>query len=226
MLSVLAMVSAEDEQLDVLKYCVSGTRKDLESWGQEYLRSLAGDVAKESQKRFREADGAEVDFKDLMFLVQTIVPYNMNHNAESEAVDFLMELDMIKVLIQYANEHNYERVASYLLACASYSADYEESQKSYNTVYTIYKDQKKYCEATRVALKMNDTSKFTEILTECKDPVDRKQIGFLLGRQRAALDPELEIEEDLNQIISNTKLSEFFKQLGRDLDVLEPKTAE
>jgi len=48
----------------------------------------------------------------------------------------------------------------------------------------------------------------------------------LLGRQRAALDPELEIEEDLVQIISNTKLSEFFKLLARDLDVLEPKTAE
>jgi 26S proteasome regulatory subunit N1 len=73
---------------------------------------------------------------------------------------------------------------------------------------------------------MNDTSKYTEILTECKDLVERKQIGFLLGRQRAALDPSLEIEEDLNQIISNTKLSEFFKQLARDLDVLEPKTAE
>lgn len=134
------MVSAEDDQLDVLKYCKSGTRKDLETWGQEYLRSLAGDVAKESQKRFREADGGEVDFKDLMFLVEIIVPYNMNHNSESEAVDFLMELDMIKILIQYANEHNYERVSSYLLACAPYSADYEESQKAYNTAYTIYKD--------------------------------------------------------------------------------------
>lgn len=161
-----------------------------------------------------------------MFLVEIIVPYNMNHNSESEAVDFLMELDKINILTQHANEHNYERVCSYLLACAPYSADYEDSQKAYNTAYDIYMSQKKFVEATRVALKMGSQEKYTQILNECKDATERKQIGFLIGRQRAALDTDLDIEEDLNQIISNTKLSEYFKQLGRDLDVLEPKTAE
>lgn len=205
------MVAAEDDELDCLKYCISGTKTNLAEWGQEYLRSLAGDVAKESAKRIKEAGDEKVDFLDLMFLVEIIVPYCMEHNSESEAVDFLMELDMINLLVNWANEHNYERVCSYLLACASYSADYEDSQKAYNTAYQIYMKEHKFCEAMRVALKMNDTSKYTEILKTCQDPVKRKQIGFLVGRQRAALDPELEIEEDLNQIVSNTKLSEFFK---------------
>ena len=73
---------------------------------------------------------------------------------------------------------------------------------------------------------MNDPSKYSEILTSCTDPTSRKQIGFLIGRQRAALDPELKLEEELTEIISNSKLSEYFKQLARDLDVLDPKTAE
>jgi 26S proteasome regulatory subunit N1 len=221
------MVAAEGEQQDCLKYCKSGTMVKVEQWGQEYLRSLAGDVAKETQKRFKESDADnKVDFSDLLFLIEVIVPYNMNHNSESEAVDFLMELDKIELVSNYTNDHNYERVCAYLLACAPYSADFEESQKAYLSAYTIYMKQKKHCQAIRVAMKMNDQTKYTEILTACKDPVERKQLGFLIGRQRAAIDPAVEIEDDLREIISNSKLSEHFKQLARDLDVLEPKTAE
>ncbi len=40
-----------------------------------------------------------------------------------------------------------------------------------------------------------------------------------------AIDDE-EQRETMRQIISNTKLSEMFLALARDLDVLEPKTPE
>jgi 26S proteasome regulatory subunit N1 len=42
----------------------------------------------------------------------------------------------------------------------------------------------------------------------------------MLGRQR---NPFETIDEELSKIISNEKLSEHFKALARDLDVLEPK---
>lgn len=42
----------------------------------------------------------------------------------------------------------------------------------------------------------------------------------MLGRQR---NPYETSEEELYRIISNEKLSEHFKGLARDLDVLEPK---
>lgn len=122
------MVASEDDDNDCLNFCLSGTRKNIDSWGQEYLRSLAGDVAKETSKRVNEVESdKKVNFDDLMFLVDVIVPYNVNHNSESEAIDFLIELDNITLLTKYASEHNYERVCNYLLACAPYSADYEES---------------------------------------------------------------------------------------------------
>lgn len=133
------MVASEDEKTECLDYCMKGSRKGLEEWGHEYLRSLAGDVIKVCSKRFKEAQGGQqVDFSDLLFLTDIIVPYNVNHNSESEAIDFLIELDKIEMLVNYTNEHNYERVCSYLLACAPYSADYEESQKDYLTAYKIY----------------------------------------------------------------------------------------
>lgn len=42
----------------------------------------------------------------------------------------------------------------------------------------------------------------------------------MLGRQRNPYESE---DADLQEIISNTKLSEHFKSLARDLDVVEPK---
>ena len=52
------------------------------------------------------------------------------------------------------------------------------------------------------------------------DSVTQKQLAFMLGRQR---NPYEATNEDLQKIVSNEKLSEHFKSLARDLDVLEPK---
>lgn len=59
-----------------------------------------------------------------------------------------------------------------------------------------------------------------EVMSTCKDKVTLNQLAFMLGRQRNPFTSE---EEDLNKIISNEKLSEHFKSLARELDVLEPK---
>ena len=59
-----------------------------------------------------------------------------------------------------------------------------------------------------------------EVMTTCQDKVTLNQLAFMLGRQR---NPYVSEDDDLNKIISNEKLSEHFKSLARDLDVLEPK---
>lgn len=49
----------------------------------------------------------------------------------------------------------------------------------------------------------------------------KKQLAFMLGRQRYfAFDEE---DEDLDNLIGNMKLSSYYKELGRDLSVEEPK---
>jgi 26S proteasome regulatory subunit N1 len=48
-------------------------------------------------------------------------------------------------------------------------------------------------------------------------------MAFMLGRHRNPYETD---DEELSKIISNEKLSEHFKSLARDLDVLEPKTPE
>lgn len=53
------------------------------------------------------------------------------------------------------------------------------------------------------------------LMKECKDPVTLKQMAFMLGRQRNPYESE---DDELNQIIAQEKLSEYYKQLARDLD--------
>jgi len=50
---------------------------DVELWGQEYLRNIAGEIGEEYQVRRESDDAAE----DLLSLVKQIVPYHMSHNS-------------------------------------------------------------------------------------------------------------------------------------------------
>jgi 26S proteasome regulatory subunit N1 len=99
------------------------------------------------------------------------------------------------------------------------------------TAYEIYRSQDQYFDALRVALRMNRNDQITPLLKECKDPLVRKQMCFLLGRHRVNYEvDEAEIEDEdawkLNEYIGNEKLSEHFLKLAQDLDVMEPKTPE
>ena len=91
---------------------------------------------------------------------------------------------------------------------------------TFKTAYDIYKKYQKYPDALRVAQKMNNMTLIGELMEDCKDPVTLKQMAFMLGRQRNPYESE---DGDLQGIISNEKLSEHFKSLARDLDVVEPK---
>jgi 26S proteasome regulatory subunit N1 len=71
-----------------------------------------------------------------------------------------------------------------------------------------------------VAQKINNNAFISEVMTACTDRVTLNQLAFMLGRQRNPYETK---DEDLQKIISNEKLSEHFKSLARDLDVLEPK---
>lgn len=84
------------------------------------------------------------DFRDLMGLVELIIPYFMKNHEEPEAVDLLMEVEALEKLVTFSNESNYERVCNYLLSCAQYAADSEEMMKAYRTSFDIYIAHKKY----------------------------------------------------------------------------------
>lgn len=99
------------------------------------------------------------------------------------------------------------------------------------TAYEIYRSQNQFYDALRVALRMSKPECITDLLKECTDPLERKQMCFLLGRHRVNYEvDENEIKDDdawkLNEYVGNEKVSEFFLKLAQDLDVMDPKTPE
>ena len=97
----------------------ASTDDNLGSWGHEFVRSLAGEIGQEYNKRV--LDGADPDtdepFVDLLGMVDVIVPFNIDHNAEAEAVDLLIEVQRLEKLkgLDSIDEKNYSRICLYLI---------------------------------------------------------------------------------------------------------------
>ena len=117
------MVAAEDDALDMLQYCLSGSIKDIPTWGHEYLRALSGQIGKEYDLRVEKNQ----DTDDLMKVVDIIVPQFINHNEEPEAVDLMMETEALDKLNGFCNERNFDRVCRYrTTVCKSWSWHYDK----------------------------------------------------------------------------------------------------
>jgi len=95
----------------------------------------------------------------------------MEHNAEPEAVDLLMEVENLEKIVDFINEVNYQRVCMYLLSCSCYSADPEEMKKTLRVAFLIYMKLKRYPESLRVAIKINDLALISKVMEECTDQV-------------------------------------------------------
>lgn len=114
LVSVIAMVASEEGSFECIKFCLEGTKTNLVDWGHEYLRSLAGEIGQEYNKRVENSQ----EFRDLSSLVDIIIPYFMKNHEEPEAVDLLMEVEGLDKLVTFSNEANFERVCLYLQSCA------------------------------------------------------------------------------------------------------------
>ena len=109
----------------------------------------------------------------------------------------------------------------YLLACSLYAADTEELTATLTTAYNIFRSFDKFCDALRVAQKLNDMDFIKDCMNSCKDRMTLKQMAFMLARQRNPY--EADDDDEITKIVSNERLSEHYKSLGRELNVLEPK---
>ncbi len=126
------LAGAEDYERLKSKGSASKHAEDnLNSWGHEFVRSLAGEIGQEYNQRIVES-GADPDsdepFQDLLKMVHAIVPFHLTHNAEADAVDLLIEVQRLKFLLELdgIDESNYQRICLYLIKTASYMSDPED----------------------------------------------------------------------------------------------------
>ena len=228
MLSVLAMTMSAPGSQECLKFKLEGTNVDISSWGHEYVRYLSGEIAEEYNRRLLDSVEEESEIMDdLLCLVDDIVPFQMSHNAEAEAVDLLMEVQQLKKLVDCSvvDEGNFERVCLYLIRCADFMSDPDDTQEIFNTAFILYKLQGRLTDALRVALRIDDSSKVEDLFSEDVDAAElmKQQMAFILARHRSNFECD---DEDLNELIGNVKLSEYFVSVAMDLNVADPKAPE
>ena len=71
---------------------------------------MAEEIRGEYSERTEKGESVE----DLVALAREIIPYNMQHNAETEACDLLMEIERLDLLDQYVDKSSFQRVCLYL----------------------------------------------------------------------------------------------------------------
>ncbi|KAL2937872.1 26S proteasome non-ATPase regulatory subunit 2-like protein A [Bienertia sinuspersici] len=194
-LSVLALTMSAEGERESLKYRLLGSEGDIGSWGHEYVRNLAGEIAQEYTKRQNEEDSIE----DLMDLVQQIIAFHMQHNAEPEAVDLLMEVEDLDMLAEHVDEKNYRRTCLYLAS--------PDDMLVLDIAHSIYMKCEEYASALQVALYLDNL----------------QGVLFELDDDMVSDDDDRELCQD---IINNSKLSEGYLTLARDIEVMEAKSPE
>ncbi len=100
---------------------------NLGRWGHEFIRSLAGEIGQEYNARVISGSNPEEDalFADLLAMVDVIVPFNVSHNSEAEAVDLLIEVQRLKKILELdsIDGGNYRRICLYLIKTADFMSD-------------------------------------------------------------------------------------------------------
>ena len=226
---VLSVVNEKDEEgkeLTMLSYVLSGTRKDITSWGLEYVRSLCSDIGQEYNNRLDKGEPT----KELLDLVNIFAPYLIKQHCESDAIDLLIEVESIDEIKNYINENNYKKICLYLLSISNYSADTDEYRSTLELVYNIYFEKfHQYIDAMRVAIKIGNPIYIKQTFLKCEDLNIKNQLAFILSSEGIFLDEEdtsQKINNDTLEIMRNYKQSDYFKILAKTLELLEPKHPE
>ncbi|KAH8679007.1 putative 26S proteasome regulatory subunit rpn-1 [Tricladium varicosporioides] len=222
-LSVIGMTFSDEDRQDTLKYRLLAPTSDIGSWGHEYTRHLALEIGEVYTKRVT----ADESYQDLIDLALVLVPLFLKSNAEADAVDLMSELEIIEDIPKFLDKDTYPRVCLYMVSLVSLLT-YPEDQQFLRTAHKIYKQYGQLTQAIVLAIRLNDISMIETDFNSTEDAALRKQMAFLIARQQIVLDfiPESEEDQEIAECLNNTKLPEHFKALGKELNILDPKSTE
>ncbi|KAI1127355.1 armadillo-type protein [Nemania abortiva] len=228
-LSVIGMTYSDEERQDTLKYRLLSPSQDIESWGHEYTRHLALEIGEVYTKRV----AADEKVNDLVDLARILVPLFLKNNAEADAVDLMSELEIIEQMEEFVDENTYSRVCLYLVSMVNLMT-FPDNEQFLRVAHDIYNAYDQPAQAMVIAVRLNDIDLIATDLEAVEDIALKKQLAFMLGRQKivinAATSSKGEVApgdvQALEDAVGNIKLSEYFKTLGKELNILEPKTTE
>ncbi|KAK9315090.1 armadillo-type protein [Lipomyces starkeyi] len=217
-LSVLGMTYADNNKRDSLRYRLLAPSDEIGNWGHEYVRHLALEIGEEHNVRVEK----EESFDELMGLALQIVPFFLKHNAEADAVDLLLELEAIEKLPPFVDKDTYARVCLYMVSCVNLLPP-PDDMAFLRTAYEIYLSQGKLTQAMALAIRLDDHESMRAVFSATDDVLVHKQLAFILARQQIWLSLE---NEEVQECLSNSRLSEYFLFLAKELNIMDPKVPE
>ncbi len=222
-LSVIGMTFSDEDRQDTLKYRLLSPTTDIGSWGHEYTRHLALEIGEVYPKRL----AAEEDYQDLIDLALVLVPLFLKSNAEADAVDLMSELEIIERIPKFLDEQTYPRACLYMVSMVNLLT-FPEDHQILTTAHSIYRKYNQLDKAIVLAIRLNDKDMIEDDFGSTDDAALKKQMAFLIARQQICIDVPTDTEEqqDIADCLNNIKLSEHFKALGKELNILDPKTTE
>lgn len=223
-LSVIGMTFSDEDKQDTLKYRLLAPTSDIESWGHEYVRHLALELGEVYAHRISTGDAPTVD---LINLALVLVPLFIKSNAEADAVDLMSELEIIHRIPAFIDENTYARICLYMVSMVNL-LPYPDNENFLRTAHDIYMDYGQIAQAIILAIRLHDSDLIRLDFSKVEDAALRKQLAFLIARQRIVVDaPEDDEERQVTlDCLSNLKLPDHFKSLGKELNILDPKTTE
>lgn len=219
-LSVLAMTYADGKR-DCLRYRLSSSKDDPSSWGHEYIRHLATEIGEERADRVEKEEQTD----DLMQLALKIVPFFLNHNAEADAVDLLLEMEAIEQLTGLVDKETYGKVCLYIVSCVSLLAPPDDIA-FLRTAHHIYRKHQQTPSAMLLAIRLDDHQLIKDTMDEESDEHTKKQLGFLLARQSIWMSEDDPDKIAVDEALRNARMSEYFKTAFTDLSLTDPRTPE
>lgn len=91
------------------------------------------------------------------------------------------------------------------------------------TAHTIYRKYGQLAQAMTMAIRLNDVDMIQQDFNATEDSALKKQLAFLIARQGIAIETD---DEEIAECLNNARLSEHFLALGKELNILDPKTPE
>lgn len=210
-----------DGKRDCLRYRLSSRKDDPTSWGHEYIRHLATEIGEERTSRLE----TEQDTSDLMKLALKIVPFFLNHNAEADAVDLLLEMESIESIIPLVDKDTYAKVCLYIVSCVSLLAP-PDDLAFLRTAHHIYRKFQQTPSAMLLAIRLDDHQLIKETMEEEKDEHTKKQLGFILARQSIWMSEEDPEKASVDEALRNARLSEYFRTAITDLSLTDARVPE
>lgn len=217
-LSVLGMTYSDENRLDSLKYRLLAPTKDPGAWGHEYVRHLALEIGTD----FAKKQSNDEDTKHLHDLALSLVPFFLKHNAEADAADLLFEIDSIADIVPFLDENTYARVCLYMVSMVPLLS-IPDDITTLRTAHTIYRKYDQLAQAMTLAIRLNDVELVQEDFDATSDPALKKQLAFLIARGGIRIETD---DENIAECLNNSRLSEHFLALGKELNILDPKTPE